>query len=245
MERVHKKEYDMSIATIIEDIIYFSILFFLIAITISVVYQAIVFPDKIPDIFGIKIFIILDGNMVDSIKYGDLVFTKNIEPNTLEVDDVIAFRNALNTVTLHSILNIDKETEFDEETKENKNIQIFKMNALATETSDTKIVREDKVEGLLVYRIPKVGSVIYFIQKPIVMFVISCIILGVGAICYYIAKKLDERDMRAERIKNIKNNITNENIKNNEINENEENNGNIESVEDNESVENDENIENE
>lgn len=191
------KKYDMSIITIIEDIIYFFILFFLVAITVSIFYQAIVFPDKIPDIFGIKIFIILDDKMVDSVKYGDLVFTKNVEPDTLKVDDIIAFRNGLNTVTLHSILSID------EETKENENKPIFRMNALETETVDTKIVRKDKVEGLLIYRIPKLGLIIYFIQKPLIMFIISCIILGIGAICYYIAKKLDERDMKEENTENI------------------------------------------
>ena len=51
---------------------------------------------------------IFDKYMDDSIEYGDLVVTKNIEANKLKTGNTIAFRNNMNTVTIHKIINIEE-----------------------------------------------------------------------------------------------------------------------------------------
>jgi len=70
-------------ARIISNFIYTIILIPLIYIAVSVVWQSIIRPEEIPDIFGYKIFMILDRNM-QNVEYGDLVFTKNINAEELK-----------------------------------------------------------------------------------------------------------------------------------------------------------------
>ena len=60
------------------------------------------------------------------------------------------------------------------------------------------------IEGLLIKRIPKVGTVLYFIQQPLVMITISAIILAVGGVCIYIAGKLDDIDAKKTGVTNSK-----------------------------------------
>ena len=79
-------------SNIISNLIYTIILIPLIYIAISVVWQSITRPEEIPDIFGYKIFMILDRNM-QNVEYGDLVFTKNIDAEELEKGDVVAYRD--------------------------------------------------------------------------------------------------------------------------------------------------------
>lgn len=178
-----------SIASIVENIIYVCVLVPLIVITISIVFQLIVYPKKIPHIFGYKIFMIFDKYMDDSVEYGDLVVTRNIEANKLKTGNTIAFRNNMNTVTIHKIINIEEETLI--------------MNTLKNETLDTKKVKKEKVEGILVYRIPKLGEIIYYIQQPWAIIAIGSIILIIGLIWIYIAQELDEKEKRQLEQKNM------------------------------------------
>lgn len=146
------------IGSIIGNLIYYAILIPLIIITLMIIYQQIMDKDKIPDIFGWKLFIILDEYMDDSIKYGDLVFTKNIEPKELKTGEVIAFRNGTNTVTIHKILNFKDQEGIDPKTKEERTIRTFEMKALENETNDTRNVIDTKIEGILRHRIPFVRN---------------------------------------------------------------------------------------
>ena len=192
----NKTKMPKKIINLISDIVYVCILVPLVFIAIHIVFIAITKPDVIPDIFGYKIFIILNDNMNESIDYGDLVLTKNVDTNSLVENDVMDFRNSMNTVTIQKINEISQITEVDEETKEEKNTKVFLMNTFENEKEDTAIVREEKVEGKLVYAIPKLGEIIYFIQQPLAMLGIECIIFSIGLICIYIAEKLDERDTK-------------------------------------------------
>ena len=177
---------------ILEDIIFYIILIPLITINVIILFQVITEPDKIPDIFGYKMFMVLDGNMDTSIEYGDLVFTKNVYAHKLKVNDVVAFRNHTNKVTIHRISN--KKIEEEDIT--------FTMITAQNEVGDTKYVKGEQVEGILIHRIPKIGLIILIIQEPPVMVLIVCVILIIGLIAYYIAQELDKRD--AIRLENQK-----------------------------------------
>ena len=182
----------------IENVIYICILVPLVFITLNIVWQSITQPDKIPDIFGWKIFMVFDEYMDDRVESGDLVFVKNIKVDELKTNDIIAFRNAGNGVTLHRIIKIDETEITDEESKGNRILKTFTMKTQTNETNDTRYVTEEKVEGLLVHRIPKLGAIIYFIQQPLAMLGISGVILIIGLICINIAGRLDEKDRKKE-----------------------------------------------
>ena len=102
MSRREEKNKKIGIGTIIK-ILFFIIAIPLLIIACSIMYKANAYPDKVPDIFGIKPMIVLSGSMETSIHTGDLVFVKMVDPATLKKNDVIAFRNEADTVTTHRI----------------------------------------------------------------------------------------------------------------------------------------------
>ena len=171
--------------TLVEDIIFYIIVIPLILIFITIIWQRFTEPEKIPDIFGFKMFIVLDGNMDQAIDYGDLIFTRNKDSKNLKKDNLIAFRNNTNKVTIHRIIKI---------TEDNVGRQ-FEMQNSKNEVGDTKYVRENQVEGLVIRRIPNIGIVLYKIQEPHIILMLIGIVLLFGLVAYYIAAKLDKRDI--------------------------------------------------
>ena len=196
-ESLDKINFFRNIIRIIENLILIFCLILLVFITFHIVYQKIVYPDTIPDIFGYKMFMIFDDYMDESIEYGDLVITSNVNTNKLRKNDLIAFRNEMDTVTIHKINDIQKVKEEDKENNKINTVRFFLMNTLENEKEDTTNVREDRVEGIIVYRIAKLGSIIYFIQKPKNIISIMIIFVMIGVIMYCIAYGLDERDRKA------------------------------------------------
>lgn len=194
LENNSKKSFLRRIGNFFDNILYFFILFPLSIICVSVIFQVIRYPNEIPNIFGYKLFMILEEGMDSNVDFGDLAFTKNIKPDILNVNDVIAFRNGMNTVTIHGIKEIDENFGQDDKTKEERKIRTFTFYSAINETHDTKSAKDSKVEGLLVHRIPKLGLIIYIIQQPLIIVGIICIILIFGVIAYYIAQRLDLRD---------------------------------------------------
>ena len=172
--------------TLLEDIIFYVIIIPLILISITIIWQRLTEPDKIPDILGYKMFVVLDGDMDQAIEYGDLIFTHNIAPENLEKSNLIAFRNNTNKVTIHRIIKI---TEDDIGRQ-------FEMQNSVNEVGDTKYVKENQVEGLIIHRIPNIGIILYKIQEPYIILILIGIVLLIGIVAYYIAGRLDKRDMK-------------------------------------------------
>ena len=172
--------------TLLEDIIFYVIIIPLILISITIIWQRLTEPDKIPDILGYKMFVVLDGDMDQTIEYGDLIFTHNIAPENLKKSNLIAFRNNTNKVTIHRIVKI---TEDDIGRQ-------FEMQNSVNEVGDTKCVKENQVEGLIIHRIPNIGIILYKIQEPYIILILIGIVLLIGIVAYYIAGRLDKRDMK-------------------------------------------------
>ena len=183
MEKIVKNNRKRTKNEIIEDVIFYVFIMPLVVITAAILLQTIIHPDKIPNVFGYKMFIVLDGNMEQTVSYGDLTFTKNIDTNKLKVNDIIAFRNAEEKVTIHKISEITEEN-FE---------KIFVMQAKTNETNDTKYVKEDAVEGILVKKIDKVGIIIMYLQEPFVVIFIACFILIIGLVLYYNAQGKEKK----------------------------------------------------
>lgn len=147
------------------------IMVFIISINLSVMIQSKRNPDKVPTIFGYKPFIVLSGSMETEIHIGDLVITKEIDPDTLKVDDVIAFRDAEDTVTTHRIIDIV--------TKEGENYFVTKGDN--NNTQDQNLVAYEDVEGIYKTRIPGFGTMFNTLAKPTSIIII---IVGVTAVFF-------------------------------------------------------------
>ena len=145
------------------------ILLGILAINIHITLQAKQNEDVVPNVFGYKPFIVLSGSMEKEIHKGDLIITKMIEPETLKISDVIAFRDNENTVTTHRIIDI----------VEKNNNTYFVTKGDNNNSQDQNLVEYKDVEGIYVTRIPMVGTVLSELAKPANAIII---VLGISLI---------------------------------------------------------------
>ena len=182
-----KKELTTKVDTklLIENTLFYIIIVPIIIIILILLWQKITQPQKIPDIFGYKMFIVLDGKMDESVSFGDLVFTKNVITNKLKTNDFVAFRNINDTVTLHRIKKINQVG----------NKKNFLMNISNNEILYSEFVNESDIEGIVINKIAKIGIIIYVLQDPLIILFLILVVLIVGLVIYYIAQELDERNI--------------------------------------------------
>lgn len=136
-------------------------------------------------------------------EYGDLVLTKIIDTAEYEIGDIVAFRNGMNTITVHMIEEIN--TSIADNTK------VFTMKTVENETDETKFIREMHIEGKMIHRFSKLGIVVLIAQDPLVLLLALIVVAIGGLIAYYIAQQLDERDLKRIESEEMQNEQKNEN----------------------------------
>lgn len=156
-------------------IIFISILVFILLINIIIIIKSKINPNEVPGIFGYKPFVVTSGSMEKEIGVGDLVFVKTTNPNELEVNDIIAFRDTENFVTTHRIV----------EKLDIQNKTCFRTKGDANNTIDDMSVCEGQIEGKYVFKISLLGNVILFIQEPLGFIVMMLIILIIGMFIFF------------------------------------------------------------
>ena len=165
-------------------------------ICLIIIVKTLLYPNKIPDVFGYKTLIELTNTMEDNISYGDLAFLKVVDVDTLKEGDIIAFRNKDNTkiVTMHRISNIVEKSH-------NK---FFVTKGDSAKQIDSIPVTEAYIEGVYIGKIANLGNICLLIHRPIVLIITISVILVVGIICIYIAAKIDKRELEKQKELNEK-----------------------------------------
>lgn len=159
----------------------------ILLINIYIIFQAKTNKDEVPSILGYKPFIVLSGSMETKIHKGDLIFVKEVDPSNLTLEDVIAFRDAEETVTTHRIIDIvDKD-----------GVTYFITKGDNNDSQDQNLVEFDDVEGIYVGRIPNVGSIMNSLAEPTTVIILGLGITVIFIIGYSISnKKLKEEERK-------------------------------------------------
>lgn len=160
-------------------------------INISIMVQSKINPDKVPTILGYKPFIVSSGSMEGEMNVGDLVFVRYTDPANLKVDDIIAFKDKGNTVTTHRIV---EEIEVENE-------RCFKTKGDNNTKEDDGVVCTNQIEGRLVGKIPKIGSVLLFIQEPLGFAVLMLSLIIICILIYFTSIKKDNNKLSDEELK--------------------------------------------
>ncbi|WP_455537593.1 signal peptidase I [Terrisporobacter sp.] len=125
--------------------------------------------DKLFETIGYRSYTVLSGSMEPEFYPGDIVITKHKTKTNLNVDDIITFRDKYGVIITHRII---EETPEGYITKgDNNNVE------------DSEIITEDNIIGEVKFSIPKVGYVIDFLSKPMV--IAAEMILLAGFIFFY------------------------------------------------------------
>lgn len=168
-------------------VIFISILSIILALNLIIVFKSLTKPDEVPSLLGYKPFIVMSGSMESNISVGDLVIVKDVDTNTLEINDIIAFRED-KIVTTHRI--IDKV--------ESNGEICYKTKGDANNIEDDEIVCPNKIEGKYKTKIPKVGTTILFIQEPLGFTIMMLTIVIICMIFYIINNRSNDDEFEFE-----------------------------------------------
>lgn len=105
----------------------------------------------LPGLFGIRPYVVYSGSMEPGIPTGAVVFVKE-EKFSPKKGDIITFHNN-DTVITHRVV---------------KNINgICTTKGDANETADPAVVKESQIIGRVIFALPYLGYVIYFLRARI------------------------------------------------------------------------------
>lgn len=184
----------------------------MLLINVSIMIQSHNNEDEVPSVFGYKPFMVLSGSMETEIRKGDLIITKIIDPESLDVDDVIAFRDPAGSVTTHRIIDIViiDDNKYFITKGDNNNVQ------------DQNLVELSDVEGLYITRIPGIGSMMKSLSQPITIIIIVLGITVIFVIAFLVSSKKQREAERKEflEFKKMKEEMEKELAENNSKNKN-------------------------
>lgn len=182
MEKEKRARKTGRIITSVIGILICIILIPLLVMNITIIVKSYINPDEVPDFFGIKPFIVLTGSMEDTIGGGDLVITKETDPETLEVGDIISYSIG-NSVVTHRIV----------EMTEVEGKPAFITKGDANNTEDEEPVTYDQVEGIYIFSLAGLGNIAMFMQTTKGMLI--CIGIPVVLFILYdvIRRKMDKK----------------------------------------------------
>ncbi len=138
----------------IAKILFWIILVFTTLYSTFIIIQKLFWKDKTPTFMGYKNFIVLTGSMNPTINEGDIVIVK--AEADIQKGDIIAFK-AQNSIVTHRVVEIKKEAD--------KDFYITKGDA--NSSTDIELISKEDIEGKYCFKIPILGNIILFFQKPI------------------------------------------------------------------------------
>lgn len=138
---------------------------FMLICNLTIIIKGTLYPEKPPAVLGNTPLVVLSGSMSgdapDHIEVGDLIFVGKVEPEDLEVGNIIAFMQG-KTVVTHRIIDI--------QTGESGEL-LFYTQGDANNAPDQSPVAESELVGIYKGRIPKVGDFAIFMQTPLGMII--------------------------------------------------------------------------
>lgn len=162
------------------------IILIILAYNIILVAISNINTEKGMSLFGCEAYIIKTNSMEPSIKNGDVVITKKVPEEKIQVGDIITFKQDADIIT-HRISRIEEENGKKYITKgDNNNIE------------DSSKITYQEIKGKEIIAIPYLGKIINILQNKIVFWIILLIIL---IMCFYKIQKQEKSENRREKKK--------------------------------------------
>lgn len=129
-----------------------SIVCIIVIYVVACTVQKIIWKDRIPSLFGIKVFVVLSGSMEPNINIGDIVVTRKADK--VKEGDIISFKikGAVITHRVLEVLNIDNQ-------------EVYTTKGDANTATDLDLVKLKDIEGTYFFKIPFIGKLILILQS--------------------------------------------------------------------------------
>ncbi len=138
-------------------------------------------PGSQPAIFGYSVALVVSGSMEPAVCVDDIIIIKN--QKSYKKNDIISFSNGKSLYT-HRIVEITTEG--------------FVTKGDANNAADDVLVKEAEVSGKVIYVIPRIGSIVYFLRSPLGIMLIILFIFGTLLMPDKINKKENDDETTAE-----------------------------------------------
>ena len=137
-------------------------------------------------LMGMQVFNVISGSMEPTYSVGDLLYVKQVDPDSVKVGDPITFvLNEDLVVATHRVVKVDREN------------RLFTTKGDANENEDAAPVHFNNLVGVPVFAIPLLGYVSAYIQSPPGMYVA----IGLGAallLAVYLPDLLTKKEDKKE-----------------------------------------------
>lgn len=176
MENKSTKKQDLrhKIFTIV-GIVLCAILIPMLIVNVIMIVNSYVNKDEAPSVGKYIPFIVQSGSMSGVIESGDIIITTKIEPEDVELEDIITFydpKGSGTSVVTHRVIKIDNNDEglvFTTvgDVVYNENIQKYGSKEAIPENvfeAIVEVVSEDKIIAEYAFRIPVLGHVSLFMS---------------------------------------------------------------------------------
>lgn len=109
-------------------------------------------------VFSVYPNVIISGSMLPKIDIGDVVVVKSIEPEEVELDDVIQFREIEQDVRInHRVIDIQEDE---------RGLPLFITKGDNNDSPDSEPVIAEQVMGKVIHIVPRVGWVTIALRSP-------------------------------------------------------------------------------
>lgn len=143
---------------------------------------------------GLKPYSVLSGSMQSVYPTGSLLYIKYVNPETLEVGDVITYKMEGGTLCTHRIIEIVHN-------EDNPDIFRFRTKGDENDTADP-LVDRDRVVGKATFCIPLLGYLATYIAAPPGKYVAITVAVALILIEIMISLVLDDKDKKKTQMQN-------------------------------------------
>ena len=161
------------------------------ALVIGVVVLAILLHGL--QFVGLKPYSVLSGSMQSVYPTGSLLYIKDVNPETLEVGDVITYKMAGGTLCTHRIIEIIPD-------EDNHDIVRFRTKGDENDTADP-LVNASSVVGKAVFCIPLIGYLATYMAVPPGKYIAITVAVSLVLIEIMISLILDDKDKNKTQTK--------------------------------------------
>ncbi len=188
IDKVQKEYHKMHLIGKVISIIIYIILIPIIIFNFSLIIKSFINPNKTPDFFGYKNFIIVSGSMEPTINIGDAIFVKEVPKEEINEKDIISFDED-GVIVTHRVIDIIEE---DGQTK-------YKTKGDNNNTADKEMTTYDKIEGKYQFKINKFGLVTEILKNPITLVALILIIVLISLYKNRLDKKKQLRKQKRQK----------------------------------------------
>ncbi len=107
-------------------------------------------------LFGLHPYVVLSGSMEPALRTGSVAYVRSIEPEDVEVGDIITFSIDSDTVATHRVVEIVGSGSS----------LSFRTKGDANNVEDSALVRSSQLVGKAVFSIPELGRLLEYIHTP-------------------------------------------------------------------------------